>query len=130
MVGAEIELVPKHEHERLAHVRLQHVQHRAEPVVDARVLHVAQGDAELAPVTEPLADEVGEMPHHDDDLVQPERVAQELDVAHEERLSRDLEHHLRHPHAARMDAPPSAGGGDDPDPRTCHGRPDTRRGPG
>ena len=120
MVRLQIELVAQHHHERLADVRLDHEERRAETGVDVRVLDVVDPYAERRAVAEEGADLIAEVADDDVDLADPEGVAQELDVPREQRLAADLEHDLRHGARSRMDPPPLAGGGDHADAGRAH----------
>src|SRR5262249_57811620 len=72
---------------------------------------VADRDAELSAVGEMLADHLAAVPDHDDDVADPELVAQQLDVALDEGDAVDLEHRLRHPLRVRVRPnSPSCGG--------------------
>ena len=73
---------------------------------------VADAHAEAAAVAEVVADDVAAVADDDDDVAHAELVAQQLDVALDQRHAVDLEHRLGHGPSVRVRAHAPSGGGD------------------
>ena len=104
MIAVEVDLVPKQQHEGLVHVRLEDEQRAREPKVDVRIFDVSKVQAERGPVTIVRADLVPEISDDHVHRADGERVAQELEMAGQERFAIDLEQDLRNVAAPRVDA--------------------------
>ena len=104
VVALEIELVSQQQDEGPVDVPLGDGEERTESLVDARILDVAELEAERAAVAVGAADRVREVADDQMDATDAERVAEELQVPGEQRPAAGLEHHLGNLRAAGVDA--------------------------
>jgi hypothetical protein len=76
----------------------------SETAIDGRVVDVTDIEAQATAIPVRLADLLGQVPDDQVDLAYPELIAEELELAGEKWLSRDLEQDLRLPCASRVEA--------------------------
>jgi hypothetical protein len=92
----------------------------SETAIDGRVVDVTDIETQATAIAVRLADLLGKVPDDQVDLAYAEVIAEELELAGEKWLSRDLEHDLRLPGAPRVEAFAFTGSGHESDAGSAH----------